>query len=168
MRLVGACVLLAACFGGISEDGGGGDGGMRGPDARIVDVKGILRTWSGCMTLANFQTANMTTAWSTLASSDGKTCQNCHSEGQYSFIATDDETAFYSGISQHSYFMLKYFLVDTANEKVTVNTTSFKTANSAIGHPKFNFTMNAGITALTSFYNATVANAACGTPTMID
>jgi hypothetical protein len=171
MRLAVALVtsiLLGGCLGGIDDVGGTGDGGMRGPDARVVDVKGILRTWSGCMTLTNFQTANMTTAWSTLVSSDGKTCQNCHSEGQYNFIATDDETAFYTGLSQHSYFMLKYFLVDTATEKVIVNTKSFMTANSAIGHPKFNYTMNAGMTALTSFYNATVANTACGAPTMID
>jgi hypothetical protein len=162
---------LAGCFGQLEDLGPGGGGGQpdaRGPDAKVVDVKAIFRTWSGCMTLTNFQTAAMATAWPQVTSSDGKQCINCHSEGQYNFIATDDETAFFNGISQHSYFMAMYFMVDPASEKVMINTGSFKAANSAAGHPKFNADMNAGMTALTTFYGATAGNTACGAPTMID
>ena len=173
MRLAVACVtalVLSGCLGGIDDVGGSGgaDGGMRGPDARTVDVKGILRQWSGCMTLANFQTANMTTAWSTLTSSDARKCQNCHDQGQYNFIVTDDEAAYFAAISQHSYFMLKYFTVDIATEKVVVNTQSFKTANSAVGHPKFDPINNAGMMALNAFHTASAANTACGPPVMVD
>jgi hypothetical protein len=167
-------VLLAGCLGNITDAGGGGgpgaqtDAGMRQPDAKVVDTKAILKTWSGCMTLANFQAANMTTAWSTLITNDGKQCLNCHDQGEYNFIATDDETAFFAGITQHSYFMMKYFMVDNATEKVIVNTISFKGANATNGHPKFNADMNQGLTALQTFYTSTAANTACGTPTMID
>jgi hypothetical protein len=166
-------LAVTACIGPVTGPGGGGgdqpDGGtVRQPDARVVDIKAIFRLWSGCMTLTNFQTANMATAWPQVTTNDGKQCINCHSEGQYNFIATDDETAFFNGISQHSYFMAKYFAVDTATEKVIVNTLSFKGANSTVGHPKFNADMNQGMTALNTFYTATAANTACDPPRMVD
>lgn len=167
-------VLLAGCFGNISapggDDGPGGqpDGGMRQVDATTVDIKAILKQWSGCMTLANFQAANMATAWPQVTSTDGKQCINCHDQGQYNFIATNDEAAFFAGLSQHSYFMVKYFSVESATMKVIVNTQSFKSANAAAGHPKFNADMNAGMTALQAFHASTAANTACGAPTMID
>jgi hypothetical protein len=173
-----ASLLLAGCVGTLTEGNGGGgggddtnlqpDAGTPSPDAQIVDLKAILSQWSGCMTLANFQAANMAQAWSTLITNDGKQCLNCHDQGEYNFIASDDENAFFAGVSQHSYFMLKYFAVDTATMKVVVSTASFASANAKVGHPKFNYSMNAGITALTAFHASTAANTACGAPTMID
>jgi len=175
MRLAVALITtlsLAGCLGGIDDLGGGGsggpDGGMRQPDAKAIDTKAIFRQWSGCMTLANFQAANMTAAWSTLVTNDGKQCMNCHDQGEYNFIASDDETAYFAGLSQHSYFIAMYFSVDPQTEKVIVNTSSFKGANSTVGHPRFNPDMNQGITALTTFFTSTAANTACGAPTMID
>ncbi|HEY5952324.1 MAG TPA: hypothetical protein VIV40_42795 [Kofleriaceae bacterium] len=175
MRFVAAlvtAVCFAGCVGSLTDAGGGPgattDGGAHGPDAKQVDVKGILRTFSGCMTLTNFQAAKMTTAWSTLTTNDGKQCMNCHDAGEYNFIASDDETQYFSGLSQHSYFMLMYFSVDPATEKVIVNTQSFKGANSTVGHPKFNADANQGMTALQTFYTASSGNTACGAPTMID
>jgi len=155
-------ISLAGCFGDVN------DVGSNGPDARTVDVKTILSQWSGCMTMTNFQTANMMHAWSTLASNDGKACQGCHSDAQFGFMATDDEGAFFTGISQHSALMAMYFTVDLATEKVIVNKQSFASANSALGHPRFNTTMNAGMTALETFYAATLSNSPCGTARMID
>lgn len=170
-----AFVALTGCVGSLEGPGTGpGPGGQ--PDAGMpladappsVDLTAILKNWSGCMTLANFQAANMAEAWSNLTTSDGKQCLNCHDQGEYNFIASDDENAFFAGISQHSYFMLKYFSVDVASMKVIVSTASFASANAKVGHPKFNYTMNAGITALNAFHASTAANTACGAPTMID
>ena len=110
----------------------------------------------------------MTTAWSLLTTQDNKQCLNCHGNGEYNFLASNDEAYFFAGISQHSYFMGKYFTVDPVTEKVIINTLSFKGANSTVGHPRFNPTMNQGITALTTFFDSTAANIACGAPTMID
>jgi hypothetical protein len=164
--------LLAGCVGSLTDAGGGpgaqADAGMRQPDALSIDYKAVFKQWSGCMTLANFQAAKMATAWSTLTTSDNKQCLNCHDQGQYNFIASDDEAAYFAGLSQHSYFMVMYFSVDPATMKVVVNTQSLKSANAKVGHPKFNADTNQGITALQMFHTATTANTACGTPTMID
>ena len=166
--------LLAGCVGSLTEGTGGDppgatpDAGTPTPDAPTVDVKAILRDWSGCMTLANFQAANMATAWSQLTTNDGKQCLNCHEQGQHNFIASNDENAFFTGLSQHSYFLVKYFSVDIATQKVIVNTQSFKAANNANGHPKFNPDANPGITALQTFFTATAANTACEAPKMVD
>jgi hypothetical protein len=173
MRLVTILILaaLAGCLGGLPDDGGSGgqtDGGVKQPDAQTIDLKAIFRDWSGCMTLANFQAANMTSAWANLTTSDGKQCVNCHGQGEFNFIASADEAAFFAGLSQHSYFMVMYFSVDIPTKKVIVNTTSFKGAAAKPGHPKFNTDANPGITALQAFYASTAANTACGAPTMID
>jgi hypothetical protein len=174
MRLVTllTVVLLGGCLSGLPADGGGpggqADGGVKQPDALTIDLKAIFRDWSGCMTLANFQAANMTSAWANLTTSDGKQCVNCHGQGEFNFIASDDEAAFFAGLSQHSYFMVMYFSVDPATKKVIVNTTSFKGAAAKPGHPKFNTDANPGITALQAFHASTAANTACGAPTMID
>jgi hypothetical protein len=162
MRIALLSVLLAGCFGEVT------DLGENTPDAKFVDVKGILRQWSGCMTMGNFQAANMTMAWSTLTTENNKSCMGCHNNGEFSFIATDDEGTFFSGLTQHSYFTSKYFTVDIETEKVVVNTGSFKNANTLVGHPRFNVTNNQGMAALNAFYDATVANTLCSTPTMVD
>jgi len=159
--------MLAGCFGEIS-DLGSGESDPAAPDAQTVDTKAAFRQWSGCMTMTNFQAATMTTAWSTLVTNEGKQCLNCHDQGAYNFIASDDETAFFTGLSQHSYFLSMYFRVDPATKKVEINTDSFKGANSAAGHPRFNVTSNQGLTALTTFHAATAANTACEPPRMLD
>lgn len=165
-------IVLGGCLGDLPSGGGGPgvqvDAGTGQPDAQTIDLKAVLREWSGCMTLANFQAANMTTAWSTLTTSDGKQCLNCHGQGEFNFIASGDEAVFFAGITQHSYLMVMYFSVDAATKKVVVNPQSFKSANSKAGHPKFNAEANQGITALQMFHATTAANTACGAPTMID
>lgn len=128
----------------------------------------LLQQWSGCMTLGNFQTADMAQAWGTLLTSNGKQCQNCHANGEYGFIATSDETLFFETISKHSGYLAKYFTADVINSKVNINTASFELANTAVDHPRFNATANQGMTALTTFYGATVNRTTCDAPTLID
>src|SRR5262245_32354647 len=130
MRVVVALLLLAACdvgalpgHEGTQPDGGGGP---QGPSAAQL---AMLKQWSGCMTQANFATANMANAWGRLQATTLKSCQSCHSEGQFGFVATTDQASFFSKISQHSSFMAMYFTADMASNKVIVNTNSFKAAN---------------------------------------
>ena len=167
VTLLGA-VLLSACVaelpgpGGTQPDGGDPSGP---PSATAL---AMLKQWSGCMTLANFTAADMANAWGTLLTSTSKQCQNCHDDGQYGFVATQDEESFFAKVTQHSSFMAMYFSADVPNNKVVINTTSFKGANSSVGHPQFNPLMNQGMTALTAFHTATAANTACEAPKMID
>ena len=159
--------LLAGCFGEIT-DLDDSRTNPTAPDAQTFDAKAVFRQWSGCMTMTNFQTASMATSWTQLTTNDGKQCVNCHDQGAYNFIASDDETAFFTGLSQHSYFLAMYFKVDPATKKVEINTDSFKGANTTAGHPRFNATSNQGLTALTTFHAATAANTACEPPRMLD
>jgi hypothetical protein len=143
-------------------------GVMRPLDADTNTALEILRTWSGCMTLANFQAAGMTNAWGTLAATNKQVCANCHQYGAFGFIATKDETAFFDAITQHSSMMAMYFTADVPNRNVIVNLNSFKAANVSAGHPAFDPVSNPGMTALDKFHAATAAIATCDPPKLVD
>jgi len=173
MRLVCAFVAaaLAACTGEINNGPANGqpDAGPPPPDAFIpLSAKELLAKWSGCMTLDNFQTAKMALQWGTLTTDTQKECQFCHQDGAYGFLATTNETTFFDGITKHSSFMSMYFTTDVPNQKVIINTSAFQGANSAVGHPTFNYLTNQGMTALNEFYMATAAVTPCDPPKMID
>jgi hypothetical protein len=139
------------------------------PDAADPNAaRRLFETWSGCMTLANFQTAGMATAWGSLAGNDGRVCSNCHDSGAFGFIATRDEEALFSALSKHSSLLAMYFRADLTSKTVVVNTYAFVNADRKPGHPRFNAEDNAGMTALRTFHSATVANTACGSPTLVD
>lgn len=137
-----------------------------------VDPKTYLQEWSGCMSLANFQTAKMAQAWGNMAATSNQRCANCHGNGAEGFIATTDEALFFKTVSEQSGYMLKYFSVDTQNMKIVINTGSLKNAAEVIvGHPRFNSTSNPGVTALQLFYDATMARKMAGTcdpPRLVD
>ena len=137
--------------------GGGGSNTPPPPDPKI-----LLREWSGCMSIENFTTAKMPTAWGTLAAATGQKCVNCHQNG-LGILISADPTLFFNSMSQQSFFMLKFFTVDTQANKVIVNTGSFTSASKLAGHPYFNPTVNAGMTALQSFYDLTAARKTAGT-----
>lgn len=160
---------LAARAGG--GDTGGGTGGESPADATIR----LTREWSGCMTLANFTTANMKT-WGNMRA-DNSACKTCHDNGEYGQIASDTDTLFFQTISTNKYYMAQYFTVDlsggTANAKVIINTRSFTGVGTATAphteHPRFKFDGSTGATALKKFYDLTAAAKAagtCGPPTL--
>jgi hypothetical protein len=176
MRIV-VCfaIVLAGCIGDLPQPGpvqNQPDAGVDAPkpiDAPPPkDAATLMKDFSGCLTRANFDTANMASAWGTLLTSTAKQCQNCHQDGAYSFIATSDGDKFFSAISMHSYYMAMYFTADVPNQKVIVNMSSFQAANSASGHPPFNYTTNQGIDALNAFYGSTIAVSPCAAPTLVD
>ena len=124
------------------------------------------------MSLPNFQTANMAQAWGTMAAADGQQCSNCHGSGAFGMIVTTDEAVFFKTTTEQTFYLLKFFSVDTAAGKVIVNTASFKNAGVTLAtHPRFDPTSNAGVTALKKFYDATAARKAangCDPPRLVN
>lgn len=135
-----------------------------------VDPIEKLRAWTGCMNIANFAASNMTTAWSQLGADNSQSCLGCHNGGLESFLISSDEAIFFKGISEQKDFLLKYFTVDSLG-KVIINMGSMNSAGVTLpGHPRFNPTTNAGMLALTEFYDLTLAAETAGTcltPTLL-
>ncbi len=134
-----------------------------------VDPVAKLREWSGCMSIDNFSTAKMPTAWNTLASVQNQRCANCHQTGLDTFLTgTGNAQIFFDGLTTQKDFLLKYFTVD-ATGAVVINTASMANAGTTLpGHPRFNPTDNIGMTALNEFYTLTKTRLTAGTPTPCD
>jgi hypothetical protein len=137
----------------------------------------LTKEWSGCMTLANFQTANMK-AWGNMRA-DNSACKTCHVVGEFGNIASDTDNPFFTVISTNKYYMAQYFTVDltggVATAKVIINTRSFTGVGQALAphteHPRFNLTGSTGLAALQKFYDLTVAAktaGTCGPPTLMN
>ena len=109
------------------------------------------------MSLANFATARMAATWGTMAANTGQACHDCHGNGESGMIITPTEALYFKTITEQKSYLLKYFSVDSVAGKVIINMTSFTHANTVAGHPGFNPTTNAGMTALKTFYDATIA-----------
>lgn len=134
----------------------------------IIDPVEQLRKWTGCMSLANFEAATppMAIAWGQLSSNDtNQRCANCHQAGLDTFLTGNGNNAeqFFNGLATQKDFLLKYFTVDAAGA-VIINTSSMQNAGvNLVGHPRFNPTVNTGMTSLKSFYDLTVARQTAGT-----
>jgi hypothetical protein len=123
----------------------------------------LTKEWSGCMTQANFTTANMT-AWGNMRANNSA-CKTCHGLGEYGQIASDAVNPFFTTISTNKYYMAQYFSVDlskgVAEAKVIINTKSFTGVGTALAphieHPRFQLNGSAGMAALQKFYDLTMA-----------
>jgi hypothetical protein len=145
------------------------------PTTPSVDPRAVLRTFSGCLTITDFNTAQMAQKWSALAASNNQKCLNCHQAGGDGFIVNTNADLFFKVMSENSAYMLKFFSVDTSvtPAKVVVNTGSFTNAGvTIVGHPRFDPTNNAGMVALKAFYDLAAAKELAGTcsptPTLLD
>jgi len=145
----------------------------------------LLAQWSGCMQLTDFNAADnntgMAQAWANrVQTGNGDTCGNCHVNGTGTsyFIATPSPTNMFGTISTEREYLSTFFTIDTTKtpNQVVINTIPFKLASeglSASGQHEegWNPTNNEGMTALTDFYNATMAHLtanACGPSTLAD
>ncbi len=144
--------------------GGGGT-----PPPPLVDATAKLREWSGCMKIADFNTAQMAQKWGALAASNAQRCANCHGGGGFAFMSGNgNATIFFDAITTQKDFLLKYFTVD-AMGAVVVNQAAFTNAGVALptsgtsNHPAFNPTTNAGMDALMLFYTAAKAHETAAT-----
>jgi len=144
----------------------GGHGGTESPTARL------LNQWTACMTLVNWQAANMTTAWSSLQTDEGESCTTCHATGGQGMIISNVESSIPDGppgmwtvVSTRTGFLIQYFSVDLQAPvpQVIVNPTSFQGVSNGTPphteHPTFPIP-NAATDALSQFYAATAANLA--------
>jgi hypothetical protein len=128
----------------------------------------LVKEWSGCMTQANFETADMR-AWGNVTAG-GSACKTCHGPG-YGQVATDTTEPFFPLISTNRYYMSIYFRVELAtpitDSKVVINDRALKGVGLRLpphqAHPGFNPTNNNGYAALLKFYTATAAAKTAGT-----
>ena len=131
----------------------------------------VLNEFSGCMTLTDFQTANMAEAWGNMGAQNNQNCENCHATGGEGFIASRNETFMWNVFSQRKYFFLQYLTVDLLGgataAKIIINESSFRGVATAQAphqeHPTFNATNNQGMQALRQFYDLTMARKTAGT-----
>jgi hypothetical protein len=143
---------------------GTGTGGGTQTESLSQATERVLSQFAGCMSLTNFQTANMAQAWGNMNASNNQQCENCHATGGFGFIASRQESLFYSTVSTKKYFFLQYLTVDltagAAMAKVIPNKTSFLGVSQGQDphreHPRFNATNNQGMQALQKFYDDTV------------
>lgn len=172
--------------------GTGSGGGTTANESYSKATSRVLKEWSACMTLANFNAANMATAWGNMQTNNGERCATCHSTGGYGFMATGiaETTAggppgLFTTMATNQYFLVLYYSVDLSdttrdasgkliNAKMKVNSEGFRGVAQNIAphvqHPSFNFQNSPGITALQTFYTSTAAAVAAGNcgPTKLD
>jgi len=141
--------------------GSGGPTNPQGENASQITTR-LLQEWSGCMTLQNFEAADMRD-WGNTGSNDGD-CQTCHNGGEFGMILSSTSTQFFPTITEDKYYLLQFFSVDLsmglAAAKVIVNTRSFEGVGNRLPphqqHPGFNI-QNEGMAALQAFYTSTAS-----------
>jgi hypothetical protein len=172
--MAAACTSdIASGGGGGGGSGGGGGGGGGGgevdagsgpvtpPPPAALSADDLLKQWSGCMSLANFTTAKMNTAWGDLAAGNGQACSSCHTSGLYGFYVDRDANTMFNAISTTKAFLAVYFSADVTNQTIGTDDALFATVGagtgSFAGHPPFTTNSNAGLLALKSFHDLTLA-----------
>ncbi len=132
----------------------------------------VLAEFAGCMTLTDFQTANMADAWGDMNAQNNQQCENCHATGGEGFVASRNEQFMWNVFSNRKYYFLQYLTVDllggAAAAKVIINETSFRGVATAMAphqeHPTFNANANSqGMVALKEFYDLVMAKKMAGT-----
>ncbi|MBA3539874.1 MAG: hypothetical protein H0T79_09615 [Deltaproteobacteria bacterium] len=133
-------------------------------------IKRLIKEWSGCMTKADFATADMAQGVGGWETNNNQECDNCHATAGEGFLASRDATFFFDNLAKHSALIQQYYVVDMsggtiASAKVIVNRTSItNVATRQPGHtehPGFNAGDGTqGINAITQFHTLTAAHAA--------
>ncbi|MBA3541665.1 MAG: hypothetical protein H0T79_18775 [Deltaproteobacteria bacterium] len=145
------------------------DPNMPGPETASQMTKRLIKEWSGCMTKADFETANMAQGVGGWQTNNNQECDNCHATAGEGFIASRDATFFFDNLAKHSALIQQYYLVDysegLATAKVVVNRTAItNVATRQPGHtehPSFNADDGTqGINAIVEFHTLTAAHAA--------
>jgi hypothetical protein len=136
-----------------------------------------LATFAGCMTMDNFNAANMAEAWGRMEAQNNQECDNCHATGGYGFVANRaDVDLVYNALTKKKYYLMQYIKADLTvpdMPKVIINMSSFIGVANAQDphreHPRFDCQEgdcnNPGMTALKEFYDKTMADwtaGACG------
>ena len=139
----------------------------------------LISEWSGCLNLNDFIELRFGEVWANKGSTGGN-CEQCHQDGGYGMIATDDNAYMYQVLSSNKYYMLMFFkpnVIDLANAQMQTNEQQFINVGLRIPphteHPAFDPRQITGVTgtapidALVELYNRTMgykAAGTCGTP----
>lgn len=135
-----------------------------GQESLSAATERVLSAFAGCMTIENFNAAQMANRWGGMQAQNNQECENCHNNGGEGFIASRQANLFYGVVSTKKYFFLQYLTVDltkgAAMAQVMINTMSFQGVAQGqaphLEHPRFNALNNQGMTALKQFYDATM------------
>jgi len=149
---------------------GSGSGSGTGGESPQAASQRLLGEWSGCLSLANFEAADLRNFGNVNAGGGGN-CKTCHALGEFGHIVSNVSSPFFQTITTNKYYMLQYFSVDlsmgVAAAKVAINTRSFAGVGNRLApheaHPGFDPVNNAGMAALQKFYTATMARKTAGT-----
>ncbi|HTR52042.1 MAG TPA: hypothetical protein VMJ10_15120 [Kofleriaceae bacterium] len=140
----------------------------------------LMAEFSGCLTLTDFDTANMSTSWAQNIETSEGYCRQCHVNATAHMIATPQDQYMFDQITTDREVMSTFFMVDTTQtpNKVIVNTAPFKLAAAGLTasgqHPRgWNATDNPGMTALQQWYAAaesdlTASPSTCSASTLGD
>ena len=143
-----AVMVLGAC-------GAGGDTPFA-VDSGVPVTTQLLAGWKEAMTIADFHTANMAHAWSTMKSTDNQLCTSCHTE-----YGSADEALFFSQVQLDQEILTRFFAV--SGSKIVVNDDSFMRAAThqppVPTHPAFDPATAIGVVALRQFYTLTCGHA---------
>jgi hypothetical protein len=119
----------------------------------------LIREWSGCMTLGDFQLSNMAQATGNEETNQGR-CKTCHALGEYDHVASDQEAKFFEWITTERTYLGQYFTIDAANTGVVVNQINFDEVGNALPphteHPRFDAQNGQGRVALRDFHARTL------------
>jgi hypothetical protein len=138
----------------------------------------LVREWSGCMTLADWDQTGVAIAMAQLQSEQGP-CIRCHVNGYETFWATDQSQRMFDALTTSSDFMAPYFVPDLSNmaaPKMIVNIELLtKVANGTapfIEHPRFDIN-NQAFQKLNDFYTQTMAHktatpSTCAAPRLVN
>jgi len=128
----------------------------------------LYKEWSGCMTRADFDAANMAQGVGGWEAQNNQECDNCHATAGEGFMASRDGAFFFKVITERSAYLAQYFVVDlstgVAGAKIIQNRASIESVSQRQAphteHPTFDAINGQGTQAITAFYNATAAKAA--------
>jgi hypothetical protein len=144
-------------------DVGGGD-----DDPVTQDSKQALAEWSGCMTKANWDTAQMGT-WANKNAEGGTVCSSCHNDGLQRFNANADNDTMFE-MNRYEVFIISFFTVktnlDSTVEVIPAYDKLVRMGNGSTLHPTYNTNLaDTQFTRLQNFYDLTKqakVNGLCG------
>lgn len=115
--------------------GGAEDGGDDAPPV----VADALEAWSGCMTVASWNQAQMGT-WADKPTEDGEVCATCHADGAYRFNTADDSDLMFE-MNRYPLYIIGFFTVGvtTDGEEAVVPASDklVRMGNGSTLHPRF-------------------------------
>jgi len=167
--LLGGCLQMESSFPPPPDDPppSGPDAGavVDEPDAEPppVDVE-PLAEWSGCMTIANWDTAQMG-SWANKPTEGGTVCSSCHGDGLAKFNASTDPNEMFQ-YNRYEVFITGFFTLTVDGGVVSVVPATDKLMRKGSGegnHPTF-ITAPSDIyfQRLQQFYDLTAATKAAG------